>query len=64
MLLKQTGANIYTIKFKKNKQSFSEPIYSLKPVEFEILKIYIDINLINSFIKASKLPKDIFILFF
>ena len=38
-------------------------IYSLRLVEFKILKTYIKTNLANGFIKASKLPADTPILF-
>ena len=38
---------------KKYKQPSIRPIYSLKQVELEILKIYIETNLANSFIWSS-----------
>ena len=44
-------------------QPFYGPIYSLKPVELEILKIYIELNLANRFIKPSKLPTEAAIFF-
>ena len=39
------------------------PIYSLKPVELETLKAYIETNLANKFIKLSKSPAGTPILF-
>ena len=42
--------NDYAIKLEENKQLSFGCIYNLKPVELEILKIYIKINLPNSFI--------------
>ena len=55
--------NDYTIKLKKDKQLFFKLIYSLKPIELEILKIYIKINLINNFIQLFQFFTRIFILF-
>ena len=51
-LSENTRINKYTIKLEKDKQPFFEPIYSLRPVELEILKTYIKINLINGFIQS------------
>ena len=42
--------NDHAIKLKEDKQPLFSPIYSLKPVELETLKIYIKINLANDFI--------------
>ena len=39
------------------------PIYSLKPLELETLKVYIETNLANGFIKPSKSPAKAPILF-
>ena len=39
------------------------PIYSIKPVELETLKAYIETNLANGFIRPSKSPADVPILF-
>ena len=44
----------YTIKFVDNWQPTYRLIYSLGPVELEILKTYIKTNLANSFIRPSK----------
>ena len=63
VLSEQIRANKNAIKLKKGKQSFYEPIYSLKPVKLKILKIYIKINLINGLIIASNLPTSTPILF-
>ena len=40
----------YIIKLEKNKQLLFGSIYNLEVVKLEILKTYIKINLINSFI--------------
>lgn len=55
--------NDYFIKLKKDKQLFFRPIYSLKPVELKILKIYIKINLVNNFIQLFKFFSRVFIFF-
>ena len=39
------------------------PIYSLRPVELETLKAYIETNLVNGFIRPSKSPAGVLILF-
>ena len=62
-LPKTTGMNEHAIKLEKNKQLFFEPIYSLAPVELEILKIYIKTYLVNGFIQPSKSPAGAPILF-
>ena len=49
-LLENIKINKYAIKLKEDKQPPFEPIYNLKLVELETLKIYIKINLANSFI--------------
>ena len=53
-LLENTRINEYTIKLEKGKQPLFGPIYSLRLVELETLKIYIKINLTNGFIWPSK----------
>ena len=45
----QNKINDYAIKLEKSKQQLFGPIYSLRPVELEILKTYIKLNLTNSF---------------
>ena len=44
ILSKRTGVNKHKIKLEKGKQTPYWPIYSLEPVEVEILKIYIKTN--------------------
>ena len=63
VLWEQTGVNEYAIELEKSKQPPYKLIYSLGPVELKILKTYIEINLANGFIRASKLPAGIPILF-
>lgn len=46
--------NNYIINLIDGKQPLYVPIYSLKPIELETLKMYIDINLANNFITPSK----------
>ena len=63
-LPKQIRASEHAIKLEEGKQLHYGPIYSLRPFEFKIFKIYIKTNLANSFIWASKLPvnaPDLFI---
>ena len=64
MLPEQTDINEHNIKLEKTKQPPYELIYNLGPVELEILKIYIEINLANGFIRPSKLPINALIFFF
>ena len=64
VLPERTGANEHAIELEEGKQPPYGPIYSLGPVEFEILKTYIEINLSNGFIQASKSPASAPILFF
>ena len=47
---KQTRANEHVIKLKKAKQPPYRLIYSLGPIELNIIKIYIETNLAISFI--------------
>ena len=63
VLSKETGVNKHTIKLEKDKQSPYEPIYSLRPVELKMLKIYIKTNLANGFSRASNWPIGAPILF-
>ena len=62
-LLKNIEINKYVIKLEESKQPFFRSIYSLKPVELETLKTYIEINLVNGFIRLSKSLIRVFILF-
>ena len=55
--------NKHTIKLKESKQLPFGPIYSLRSVELETLKTYIQTNLANGFIQPSKSPAKTFILF-
>ena len=55
--------NEYAIKLEKGKQPSFGLIYSLRLVELEILKTYIEINLANGFIQPSKSPTGASILF-
>ena len=59
----QTWANEHAIKLKKGKQLPYGPIDSVRPVELETFKIYINTNLANNFIKTSKLLAGTLILF-
>lgn len=49
-LLKNTSINKYIIEIIENKQLSYKPIYSLKLVKLEILKIYIKNTLKSGFI--------------
>lgn len=62
-LPKHTWINNHAIELVKGQHPFYEPIYNLKPVELETLKTYIEINLINDFLRPSKLPIDTSIFF-
>lgn len=63
MIPKYTEINTYAINLKKGRQSPYRSIYSLKLLELETVKIYIKINLANSFIRFSKSPASALILF-
>ena len=63
VLPERTGANEHAIELEEGKQPPYEPIYSLGPVELETLKTYIENNLANGFIRASKSPASAPILF-
>ena len=58
-----TGINEHVIKLEKDKQLLFGPIYSLGLVELEMMKTYIETNLVNGFIRPSKSPLSIPILF-
>ncbi len=53
-LLKHMEINDHAVELVNDCQSPYGPIYSLDLVELEILKMYIENNLVNSFIKPSK----------
>ena len=55
--------NEHAIELEEGKQLFFGPIYSLGPVELEILKTYIETNLANGFIYFFKSPAGASILF-
>lgn len=55
--------NNYPINLINNKQSFYRLIYSLKSLQFKILKTYIKTQLANGFIKSFKLFVTTLILF-
>ena len=63
VLPEQTRANEHAIELEKSKQLSYGPIYSLGPVELKMFKTYIEINLSNGFIRASKSPAGALILF-
>ena len=63
VLPERIGVNEHAIKLEEGKQPPYRPIYSLEPVELNTLKIYIETNLANSFIKALKSPAVAPILF-
>ena len=62
-LPKHTRINNHAIELVKGQQPPYGPIYNLEPVELEILKAYIKINLANGFIRPSKSPAGAPILF-
>ncbi len=62
-LPKHTGINDCTIELMGDWQLAYGFIYSLRPVELEILKAYIENNLANGFIRSSKFLSGIPILF-
>ena len=55
--------NEHIIQLKKSKQLLFDAIHSLRPIELEILKIYIETNVANGFIQLFKSPTRAFILF-
>ena len=62
-LSENTRMNKHAIKLEESKQLFFGPIYNLRPVELETLKIYIKTNLANSFIWPFKSLIRAFIIF-
>ena len=62
-LPKYTKINTHAIDLKEGKPPPYGPIYSLRSMELEILKTYIETNLANSFICLSKSPASAPILF-
>ena len=63
VLLEHTKINIHAINLEVGKQLPYKPIYSVGPVELEILKTYIKINLANGIIYSSKSPTGATFLF-
>ena len=62
-LPENTGINEYAIELEEDKQPPFGPIYSLRPVELEILRTYIETNLANDFIRPFKSPAGVPILY-
>ena len=62
-LSKHTEINNYAIELVNSQQPLYRPIYSLRPVELETLKAYIETNLANGFIRLSKFLASALILF-
>ena len=62
-LSENIGINKHAIKLEKDNQSPYGPIYSLRPVELETLKTYIEIHLKTGFIWSFKSLVGAFILF-
>ena len=63
ILPEATKLNQHAIKLQEDQQPPYEPIYSLGLVDLETLKTYIKINLANDFIRPSKSPAGVSILF-
>lgn len=63
VLLEQTKLNKHSIKLEDGKQPPYRLIYSLGPVELEMLKTYIETHLKNSLILPSKFSAGTSILF-
>ena len=55
--------NKYAIELKEDKQLSFKPVYRFRLVGLEMFKIYIKINLANSFICLFKSPVGVSILF-
>ena len=55
-LPEHTGINNHAIELVDSQQPPYGPIHSLKPVELETLKAYIENNQANGFIRPSKSP--------
>lgn len=62
-LLEQLNLNQYAIILEPGKKLLYRLFYSLKPVELGTFKIYIETNLVNSFIRPSKFSIRALILF-
>lgn len=62
-LLEYTGIHNHLIDLRKGKQPPYRPIYSLELIELEILKIYIEDNLKNGFVRIFKSSARVLILF-
>ncbi len=62
-LPEHTGINDHIIELVDDWQPPYGPIYSLGPMELEILKAYIENNLASGFIRPSKSPAGVLILF-
>ncbi len=62
-LSEYTGINDHAIELVDDRQPPYGPIYSLGPIELEILKAYIENNFVNGFIRPSKSPTGAPILF-
>ena len=62
-LLEYTEINDHAIELVDDQQPPYGPIYSLGPMELEILKAYIKNNLVNGFIRPSKSPARALIFF-
>ena len=60
---KHTEINDHTIKLVDDWQPPYGVIYSLGPIELEMLKVYIENNLANGFIRPFKFPAKVFIFF-
>ena len=60
---KHTRINNQAIKLVEDHQTSYGPIYSFGPMQLKTLKVYIETNLANMFIRPCKLPASIFILF-
>ncbi len=62
-LSEQTGINDHAIELVDDRQPPYSPIHSLRPMELETLKAYIENNLASGFIWPSKSPARALILF-
>ena len=62
-LLEHSRINNNIIKLVDSQQPLYGPIYNLKSVDLEILKVYIETNLAKKFIKLSKSPVNALIFF-
>lgn len=62
-LSEHSQSNQHLINLELYKQLPYGLIYSLGPIELKILKNYIEINLVNSFIRLTKFPTRALIIF-